>query len=228
MKSKAKLAMVALIAGIMVLGACSGSSEDPVAREEALEEAESVQEEAMTKVEEVVQADLAGLRAAVLIAAGFHDGETLLPKAFLEEHGATVTVLGPEIGELQAYNSEQVVSVEMAVAEADVNDFDLLILPGGRAPAVLREHEGALAFARAFMESGKPIAAICHGPQLLISADLVSGRTLTCYADVGPEVVAAGGTYLDQEVIVDGNLITSRVPADIPAFNAAILAALLK
>lgn len=228
MKFKSKQVVLVIITGMLILGGCSGSGEAPAVKEEAVMEAEPVAEETMNEIEEAVQADLSGLRAAVLIAVGFHDGETLLPKAFLEELGATVTMLGPEIGELQAYNSEQLVSVELAVAEAEVNDFDLLILPGGRGPAVLREHEGARAFARAFMESGKPIAAICHGPQLLISAGLVSGRTLTCYADVGPEVEAAGGTYVDQEVMVEGNLITSRFPADIPAFNAAILAALLK
>ena len=226
MKINSYLALAALVLAVVAFTACSGSSEAPAVKDEPVTEVEPVAEEAEEPAEEAVQADLDGIRVAVLIAAGFHDGETMLPKAFLEEHGAVVTVLGPEIGELQAYNSEQLVSVEMAVVDADVNDFDLLILPGGRGPAVLREHEGALDFARAFMESGKPIAAICHGPQLLISADLVEGRTLTCYADVASEIVAGGGTYVDQEVMVDGNLITSRVPGDIPAFNAAILAAL--
>lgn len=179
------------------------------------------------QAEEVPMAgDVTGVRVAVLIAEGFHDGETLLPKAFLEERGAVVTVLGPEVGDVKAYNSDQLVAIEQAVTDARVEEFDALILPGGRGPAVLRQHEGAVHFARAFMESGKPVAAICHGPQTLITAGVVEGRVLTCYAEVGPEVTAAGGEYRDEEVVVDGNLITSRIPSDIPAFNQAILAAL--
>lgn len=197
-----------LIIATIALSGCGRKTAEPPAEEPA------------------AAADLSGVRVAVLIAEGFHDGETLLPKAFLEEHGASVTVLGPEAGDVKAYNSEQLVTIERAVAEAGVDEFDALILPGGRGPSVLRQHEGAVAFAKAFMESGKPVAAICHGPQTLITAGVVEGRVLTCYADVGPEVTAAGGEYRDEEVVVDGNLITSRIPSDIPAFNQAILAAL--
>jgi len=200
--------------GAFMLMACGPKTEEPV----------------VPVIEDVVDpaAELAGKRVAVLIAEGFHDGETLEPKAFLEERGATVVVLGPAVGDVKAYNSDQVVAIEIAVADAAVEDFDALILPGGRGPAVLREHEAAVAFAKSFMETGKPVAAICHGPQVLITAGVVEGRTMTCVSSVAEEVQQAGGEYVDEPVVVDGNLITSRIPSDLPAFNNAILEALKK
>jgi protease I len=173
-----------------------------------------------------VVAELVGVRVVVMIAEGFHSGETLDPKAFLEERGAEVTLVGPAVEEVKAYNDETTLSIALAVEEARVEDFDALILPGGRGPAVLREHEPAVAFARAFVASGKPVAAICHGPQVLVSAGVVEGRRLTAVSGVADEIREAGGEYEDREVLVDDNLITSRVPEDLPAFNSAILAAL--
>lgn len=209
--NKKKFRFLALfLAGAFVLAGCAREAEAPAAEE----------------IEPV--AELAGKRVAVLIAEGFHDGETLEPKAFLEERGAKVVILGPAAGEVKAYNSDQVVTIKKAVEEADVADYDALILPGGRGPAVLREHEAAVAFARAFMESGKPVAAICHGPQLLVTAGVVEGRKMTCVASIADEIKEAGAEYFDEPVIVDGNLITSRIPVDIPAFNEAILEALKK
>ncbi|MFW6159982.1 MAG: type 1 glutamine amidotransferase domain-containing protein [Acidobacteriota bacterium] len=200
----------AVLIGALVFVACERKAEEP-----AIEEAEPV-------------AELEGKRVAVLIAEGFHDGETLKPKAFLEEHGAEVVVLGPAVGEVKAYNSDQVVNIEKAVDEVEVADFDALILPGGQGPAVLREHEAAVAFTKAFLESGKPVAAICHGPQVLITAGVVEGRSMTCTASIADELQEAGAEYLDEPVVVDENLITSRVPDDLPAFNEAILNALKK
>ena len=171
-------------------------------------------------------ATLAGVRVAVLIAEGFHSGEPLEPRAFLEQRGAIVTLVGPEPGEVSAYNDETTLEIALAAAAARVDDFDALVLPGGRGPAVLREHAPAVELARAFAASGRPVAAICHGPQVLVTAGVVEGRTLTAYSGVADEIRAAGGEYRDEEVVVDGNLITSRTPPDLPAFNAAILAAL--
>lgn len=198
-----------------MLTACGEKTEEP-----AMEEKEPAMEE------KEPAAELAGKTVAVLLAEGFQDSEALEPKSFLEEHGAEVVILGPAVGEVKAYNSEQMVTIEKAVEEADVAEFDALILPGGKGPAVLRELEAAVNFARDFMESGKPVAAICHGPQVLITAGVIEGRTLTCVSDIAEEVQEAGGEYVDEPVMVDGNLITSRVPDDLPAFNEAILKAL--
>jgi len=209
-----KLLLLVLI-GAFMLTACGEKTEEP-----AMEEKEPAMEE------KEPAAELAGKTVAVLLAEGFQDSEALEPKSFLEEHGAEVVILGPAVGEVKAYNSEQMVTIEKAVEEADVAEFDALILPGGKGPAVLRELEAAVNFARDFMESGKPVAAICHGPQVLITAGVIEGRTLTCVSDIAEEVQEAGGEYVDEPVMVDGNLITSRVPDDLPAFNEAILKAL--
>jgi len=210
-----KTLSLALIMALVFIG-CGEKTEEPAEpMEPVAEEAEPAQE-------------LSGKTVAVLIAEGFHDGETLKPKSFLEEHGAEVVVLGPAVGEVKAYNSEQTVMIEKAVSEANVSEFDALILPGGKGPAVLRENEAAVNFAGDFLNSGKPVAAICHGPQVLITAGVIKERTLTCTSSVAEEIQEAGGEYRDEEVVVDDNLITSRGPSDIPAFNEAILKALKK
>ncbi|MFO7865269.1 MAG: type 1 glutamine amidotransferase domain-containing protein [Candidatus Aminicenantes bacterium] len=215
MKSKNVMFLSLVLMAALVFAACGERAEEPVIEEPAIEEIEPL-------------AELTGKKVAVLIAEGFHDGETIEPKLFLEERGAEVVVLGPAVGDVQAYNSERVITIEKAVEEAEVADFDALILPGGKGPAVLREHEAAVNFAREFMESGKPVAAICHGPQVLVTAGVLEGRRMTCVSEVAEEVQEAGGEYVDESVVVDGNLITSRVPADLPAFNEAILNALKK
>lgn len=179
------------------------------------------------EMEAAAEGELLGRRVAILIAEGFHSGETLEPKQFLEERGAQTMLLGPSEETVTAYDDEGVsVMIEMAVEDAAPEDFDALILPGGRGPAVLREHEPAVRFAREFLLSGKPVAAICHGPQTLVTAGVVEGRTLTAVSGVADEIREAGGEYVDVEVMVDENLITSRLPGDLPAFNEAILNAL--
>jgi protease I len=114
------------------------------------------------------------------------------------------------------------VSAGLALSAVRPGDYDLLLLPGGEAPASLRKIPEAVAVARHFLQAGKPVAAICHGPQLLIATGLMVGRTATCYPTVRQELEAAGVSYLDREVVLDGNLITSRKPADIPAFMRMI------
>jgi protease I len=133
-----------------------------------------------------------------------------------------VTYLGPAPGTVRGKHGREEAEITGVPAEADPADFDLLYLPGGAAPEILRLDEAVLAFTRAFIETGKPVAAICHGPQILISARVLAGRTLTCVAGIRDDVQFAGGRYVDQAVVIDDNLVTSRVPADLPAFNEAL------
>lgn len=169
---------------------------------------------------------LAGKRVAVLITEGFHDDETLVPSRHLADRGATITVIGPRVGEFKAYNSDQRVMVEKAVGDVTVDQFDALIIPGGRAPAALRQDEAVVAFAREFVRSGKPVAAICHGPQVLVTAGVMEGRTATAVSGVRPEIEEAGGRFVDEPVVRDRNLITSRLPKDLPVFCDTITRAL--
>jgi protease I len=161
----------------------------------------------------------------MVLAANFEDSEALEPQQYLEERGARVTIIGLATGEI---TGKKGATLEATTTFADVNagQFDALVIPGGGAPENLRIHDEAVAFTRAFVASGKPVAAICHGAQLLISADVLRGRTVTCVNKIRDDVINAGANYVDQELVVDGNLISSRVPGDLPVFNAAIAGAL--
>ena len=117
-------------------------------------------------------------------------------------------------------------AAERTFADTNPGEYDALVIPGGGAPEQLRIDDDAVAFTREFVASGKPVAAICHGPQLLISAQVLAGRTLTSVKTIRDDVTNARGNYVDQEVTIDGNLITSRTPADLPAFNRALSEAL--
>lgn len=174
------------------------------------------------------EADLSGMRVAILTGEGFHDGETLIPMAYMQNRGAKVTVIGPEKRFVRAYNSDMVLKIEKQVSEVKIEDFDALILPGGRAPANIREDSHVVEFAGEFFKSGKPVAAICHGPQVLITAGVMDGVEATCFSDVRSELREAGATYHDRPVVVHKNLITSRVPDDIPAFCAAMATAMVE
>lgn len=165
---------------------------------------------------------LAGMRIAMLTGEGFQDAEAMMPLAFLTNRGATVTVIGAETGEVRAYSSEATLLIEKTVADVSPADFDALVLPGGMAPATIREHQGAVDFVREICEAGKPVAAICHGPQILISAGVVEDVKMTCYANVAEELKEAGANYEDKPVVRDGNLVTSRQPGDIPAWLDAM------
>jgi protease I len=167
-------------------------------------------------------------RIAVMVAEGFHDGEAYMPMGYLLNQGYHITVIGPARGIVKSYNSDFTINIEKAVSEVSVDDFDALILPGGRGPAVLREDSGVLAFVRAFWDSGKVTAAICHGPQVLITAGVLDGRTTTGVGGIREELEGAGVKFLDQPVVVDGNLVTSRVPQDLHDFSLNIVEALKK
>jgi protease I len=165
---------------------------------------------------------LEGLRVALVTGEGFQDQETLMPLAFLQNRGAEVTVVGPETGQVKAYNSDVHLIIRAAAADVSAADFDALVLPGGKAPAKIRENEHVVNLARGIVEAGKPVAAICHGPQVLVTADVIKDRTMTAYADVADELRAAGANYRDQAMVQDQNLITSRIPKDIPVWLAAM------
>lgn len=166
-------------------------------------------------------------KVAILVGDGFHDGEAYMPMAYLANRGVKATVIGPERGDVKAYNSDFTIRIQKAVSEVSIDDFDGLILPGGHAPGHLRKNDDVLRFVSDFYATGKPTAAICHGPQVLISAGLMEGKTCTAFPDVETELVDAGATFVDQPLVVDGNLITSRVPKDLHDFSKAIYQALM-
>ncbi len=162
------------------------------------------------------------LRVAVLTGEGFQDAETLMPMAYLANRGAKVTVIGLKPEKVKAYNSDIQLYIHKSVADVAAKDFDILILPGGKAPAAIRQDDRVLKLTREFFELGKPIAAICHGPQVLVTAGLVKDRKMTCYSGMADELRNAGAKYQDEAVVHDGQLITSRTPPDIPAWLSAI------
>lgn len=173
---------------------------------------------------------LTNLRVAVLVMDGFEESELVDPVRALKEAGATVEILSTERGEIQAFHHHDKAGTVFAdglIEEAQPEAYDGVLLPGGALNAdALRMDEKARAFLRAMQDAGKPIAAICHAPWVLISSGLVKDRTLTGYKTIQDDVRNAGGKWVDQEVVVDGNLVTSRQPDDIPAFNQEMLALL--
>ncbi len=160
-------------------------------------------------------------KVVMVLANNFEDAEAIDPKVHLEGLGAEVVTVGPQRGQVQGKKGG-VLEVEKTFAEVSPEEFDLLVIPGGGAPENLRIVDEAVDFTRRFVESGKPVGAICHGAQLLISAKVLDGRTLTAVNKIRDDVKNAGGNYVDKELVVDGNLITSRVPGDLPVFNDAL------
>jgi protease I len=168
-------------------------------------------------------ADLNGKRVAILATDMFEQVELVEPRQALEDAGAETELLSLEEGEIQGFNHydrADLFRVDRAVADAEVQEYDALLLPGGVGnPDTLRTDEDAVDFVRTFVESGKPVAAICHAPWTLVEADVVSGRRLTSFHSIKTDVRNAGGNWVDEEAVVEDNLVTSRQPADIPAFN---------
>ncbi len=166
-----------------------------------------------------------GKRVAVVLAPNFEDVEATSPIEALKAAGGTITIIGIEKG---AVKGKKGASLEATSTFGDVEpgDFDMLVIPGGGAPENLRIDEDAVSWTRAFVETGKPVGAICHGAQLLISAKVLDGRTLTAVNKIRDDITNAGGQYVDEELVVDGNLITSRVPGDLPVFNKELVSRL--
>jgi protease I len=172
---------------------------------------------------------LTGKRVAMLVEDEFEDRELTGPLEALRAAGATVTIVGPTAGaQFTGKRGDAVVTSDLAAGSAKMKDFDALVIPGGHAPDKMRMRHAMVDLARDAMEAGKPVAAICHGPSLLISAVALRGRTLTCWPSIAIDVKNAGGLYVDKPVVEDGNLITSRRPDDVPVFSEAIIRALAK
>ncbi|MCL4812569.1 MAG: type 1 glutamine amidotransferase [Vicinamibacteraceae bacterium] len=168
-----------------------------------------------------------GKRVALLIEDDFEDAEVTGPRDGLAAAGVEVVVVGPRSGQTyKGKKGEALVAADLAAGSAHAKDFDAVIVPGGYAPDRMRMRHAMVDLVRDMLEAGKPVAAICHGPQLLISANAVRGRTLTCWPSIAIDVKNAGGLYVDRPVVVDGQIITSRKPDDIPAFTDAILRAI--
>lgn len=171
--------------------------------------------------------DLKEMRVAVLVTDGFEEAELTEPVKALKEAGALVSILAPELGSIQAFRHHDksiTVNVDEQIDAANSESYDAVLLPGGALNAdTLRVEPKVQAFLRQMQEAGKPIAAICHAPWVLISANLVKGRSLTSYYTIQDDIRNAGGNWFDQEVVVDGNWVTSRQPSDIPAFNDQML-----
>ena len=170
---------------------------------------------------------LSGKKVAILATDGFEEVELTKPKKALDDAGAQTTVISIKSGKIQGMNHAdkgRTVAVDQTLAEAKPQDFDALMLPGGLMnPDSLRSTEEALEFVRHFFREGKPVAAICHAPWVLIDAGVVRGRTLTSWPAIKTDVRNAGGNWMDQEVVVDNGLVTSRKPDDIPAFNEKMI-----
>ncbi|MGD2082555.1 MAG: type 1 glutamine amidotransferase domain-containing protein [Chromatiales bacterium] len=165
------------------------------------------------------------MRVLVISADNFEDSELTRPVEALQQQGIDVDIASLEAGIITGKKGTEV-RAGLAVTDVDSAGYDMLLLPGGKAPARLRESPAVLDLARTFAGSGKPVAAICHGPQILISAGLAEGRTMTSYKSVGRELEDAGARYVDEEVVTDGNFITSRQPDDLPVFIDRMLEAL--
>lgn len=166
-------------------------------------------------------------RVAVVLAPDFEDPEFTGPRDALDGAGHTVTVIGTEAGaELTGKRGDATVTTDLAVGDADPGDYDALVIPGGYSPDKLRTDADIVGFVRKLAGTDVPVAAICHAGSLLIEAELVDGKRLTSWPSIRTDLVNAGAEWVDEEVVVDGRLITSRNPDDIPAFNAALLDAL--
>ncbi len=171
--------------------------------------------------------DLAGLRVAAIVTDGFEEVELVEPLDTLQKAGARVEVIAPRPGTVQAFrhlDRGRTVPVDRLLHDARPEDYDALLLPGGALNAdALRVLPEVQSFVHHFQDAGKPMAVICHAPWILVSADLVRGRRLTSYHTIQDDIRNAGGEWFDQEVVEDGNWVTSRQPRDIPAFNRAML-----
>ena len=166
--------------------------------------------------------DLRGKKIAIIATDGFEQSELIGPKLALEKAGADVEVISIKGKGIKAWNKTEwgkTITVDKILKDADASTYDALMIPGGvMNPDQLRKELSAINFVKSFFKEGKPVAAICHGPQVLIETGLLDGRRLTSYSSIKTDLINAGADWVDEEVVVDNGLITGRTPADIPAF----------
>lgn len=171
--------------------------------------------------------NLNGLKVAILVADGFEQVELTKPQEALEEAGAQTQIVSPADGEVQGWNHHEKgdkFTVDVPLDSARAQDYDALLLPGGvMNPDVLRTLPKAVEFVKSFFDASKPVAAICHGPWTLVEADVVRGRTITSWPSLKTDLRNAGAEWVDEEVVTDNGLVTSRKPDDIPAFNRKMI-----
>ena len=174
-----------------------------------------------------MQGKLSGKTVAILVTDGFEESEMTEPRKALQDAGAKTILISPVHGEVKSWhkaNWSTQYEVEQALESADASAFDALLLPGGvMSPDKLRKNDSALAFVKAFFEAKKPVGAICHGPWTLIDAGVVKGRRLTSWPSLETDLKNAGANWVDEEVVVDSGLVTSRKPDDLPAFNRKLV-----
>ena len=171
--------------------------------------------------------DLSGKKVAILVAHGFEQVELTEPREALQEAGAEAHIVSPVDGKVKGWQHDHwgdEFEVDVRLGDADPHEYHALLLPGGQMnPDNLRADEAAVSFARSFFEAGKPVAAICHGPWTLVEADVVRGRRMTSYTSIQTDLKNAGAEWVDEEVVVDQGLVTSRNPDDLPAFNRKMI-----
>jgi protease I len=171
--------------------------------------------------------NLNGKRVAILVEDGFEQVELTSPKQALEQAGAKAEIVSPKHDKVKGWdhtNWGQEFPVDVPLEQANPNNYDALLLPGGvMNPDKLRMNQQAVQFVRNFFEQGKPVASICHGPWMLVEADIARGRKLTSYPSIKTDVKNAGGNWVDQEVVLDQGIVTSRSPEDLPAFNQKLI-----
>ncbi len=171
--------------------------------------------------------NLSGKKVAILLSEGFEEVEMTKPRQALQDAGATAHIIGLKGGDVKAWDMDdwgETYDVDLALDAADPAQYDALLLPGGVInPDNLRQSDKAISFVKHFFSEQKPVAAICHAPIMLIEADVVDGRTLTSFPSIKTDLKNAGANWVDQQVVNDGNLVTSRNPDDIPAFNKGMI-----
>jgi protease I len=175
----------------------------------------------------MAQSQLSGVRVAILATDGFEQSELTEPRKALETAGADTTLISPKDGKIRGWNHKewgQEVDVDQTLESANPREFDALLLPGGvMNPDSLRMQPNAVAFVKAFFDAGKPVAAICHGPWTVVEAGAAKGYRMTSWPSLKTDLQNGGAEWVDQEVVVDDNLVTSRKPDDLPAFNREVL-----
>ncbi len=163
-------------------------------------------------------------RIAFIVDKDFEDSEFRVPYDSVRQAGHEAVIIGVEAGkELKGKKGKEVIQADKAVKDVSAKDFDALVIPGGYSPDHLRMDVGMVGFVRDFFQADKPVAAICHAGWMLVEADIVEGRTLTSWPSIKTDLLNAGASWVDREVVEDGNLITSRNPGDLPAFQEALL-----